>query len=161
MNCACRKCHLSPKKGWKTEHAKFAARFCTNWTVVGQAPHITQVGEHQLPLMSPWEHHGEKSSELQLSDSNAPSELDHDISCLVQFGMGCGRDEAGCVVLFDDQRPGSAANKVGAPQHWRVYPSVRGAEPCGTRRRGRRLRPVGSDPFGQAALAQAEAHHLD
>ena len=53
MNCVCRKFHLSPKKGGKTEHAKFAARFCTNWTVVGQAPHITQVGEHQLPLMSP------------------------------------------------------------------------------------------------------------
>jgi hypothetical protein len=52
MNCACRKFHLSPKEG-KTEHAKFAARFCTNRTAVGQAPHITQVGEHQLPPMSP------------------------------------------------------------------------------------------------------------
>src|ERR1700732_1793627 len=38
---------------------------------------------------------------------------------------------------------------------------MRGAEPCGTRRRGRRLRSVGSDPFGQAALTQAEPHHLD
>ena len=61
MNCACRKFRLSSKKGGKTEHAKFAARFCINWTGVGQAPHITQVGEHQLPLMSPWEQHGEKS----------------------------------------------------------------------------------------------------
>jgi hypothetical protein len=52
MNCGCRKFHLSPKKEGK-EYAKFAARFCAKWTVVGQAPHITQVGEHQLPLMSP------------------------------------------------------------------------------------------------------------
>jgi hypothetical protein len=50
-----RKFRLSAKKEGKTKHAKFAAGFCSNWTVVGQALHITQVGEHQLPLMSPWE----------------------------------------------------------------------------------------------------------
>jgi hypothetical protein len=55
MNCACRNFHLSAKKEGKTKHAKFAAGFCSNWTVVGQALHIRQVGEHQLPLMSPWE----------------------------------------------------------------------------------------------------------
>jgi hypothetical protein len=47
MNCACRNFHLSAKKEGKTKHAKFAAGFCSNWTVVGQALHIRQVGEHQ------------------------------------------------------------------------------------------------------------------